>query len=55
MTPTVAAAWATIAGCMRVVGHVTPVVTVSDVDEAKAPSTLQTNGLWPCRSVHGWK
>ena len=37
------------------VGHVTPVPTVSFVVAAMPPMTDQTNGLWPCRSIHGWK
>ena len=44
----VAAAWARIAGWMRMIGAVTAVVTRSvDVAWAIAPSTDQTNGLWP--------
>jgi hypothetical protein len=51
----VAAAWATTAGWMRTTGAVTAVVhrTVL-VRTAIAPSTLQTNGAWPCASFHGW-
>lgn len=37
------------------VGHVTPVPTRSSVAAPIAPITLQTNGLWPCSSTHGWK
>jgi len=49
----VAAAWATIAGCTRNVGHVTAVPTRSRlVACAIPPITLQTNGLYPCRSIH---
>ena len=56
MAATEAAAWATIAGCVRIVGHVTPVPTRSrSVAPAMAPSTAHTNGLCPWRSVHGWK
>ena len=56
ITAAVAAAWATIAGWMRVVGHVTAVPTsIRSVIAAIPPRTLQTNGLWPCRCVHGWK
>ncbi len=52
----VAAAWATIAGCIRMIGAVTPVPSRSrSVAWAIAPITLQTNGLWPCASIHGWK
>ena len=41
---------------MRIVGHVTPVPTRSrSVACAIPPITLQTNGLCPCESVHGWK
>ncbi len=51
----VAAAWATTAGWIRMVGQVTPVPTlIRSVVAAIAPMTAQTNGLWPCRSIHGW-
>ena len=41
---------------MRMLGQVTAVPTVRRcVAWAMAPSTLHTNGLWPWRSVHGWK
>jgi len=51
----VAAAWATIAGWIRIVGQVTPVPSRSRcVACAIPPITLQTNGLWPCLSIHGW-
>jgi hypothetical protein len=51
----VAAAWAMIAGWIRIIGQVTPVPTSSfSVAPAMPPSTLQTNGLWPWRSIHGW-
>ena len=50
-----AAAWARIAGWIRTVGQVTPVVTVRSVDALIAPITLHTNGLSPCRSIQGWK
>jgi hypothetical protein len=44
----VAAAWATMAGWILTVGHVTAVPTIRRrVAWAIAPSTLQTNGLWP--------
>ena len=53
---TVAAAWATIAGCVRIVGHVTAVPTPTrSVACAIAPSTAHTNGDSPWRVVHGWK
>jgi hypothetical protein len=52
----VAAACATIAGWMRIIGQVTPVPTVMrSVACAMPPSTLHTNGLCPCSSIHGWK
>jgi hypothetical protein len=52
----VAAAWATMAGCVRIVGQVTPVpITRRVVTPARPPITDQTKGLWPCASVHGWK
>ena len=51
----VAAAWATIAGWMRIVGHVTAVVTRRSVVAAMAPITDHTNGLSPWSSSHGWK
>ena len=45
-----------IAGCVRISGQVTPVATsIRSVACAIPPSTLQTNGLWPCASIHGWK
>ena len=49
-----AAAWATTAGWMRVVGQVTAVVTGSEQAWDRAPMMPQTNGLWPCSSFHGW-
>src|SRR4030095_16251152 len=52
----VAAAWATMAGCMRMVGQVTHVPSSSrSVACAMPPITAHTNGLWPCVSVQGWK
>jgi hypothetical protein len=52
----VAAAWATIAGWMRIRGHVTPVPRRSrSVSRAIPPITLQTKGLCPCWSIQGWK
>ena len=51
----VAAAWATTAGWIRTIGHVTPTPTRNrSVLAAIAPSTLHTNGLWPCALTHGW-
>jgi hypothetical protein len=45
-----------IAGWIRNVGHVTPVpILAPSVTVAMAPMTDHTNGLLPCRSVHGWK
>jgi hypothetical protein len=55
MQPTVAAAWATIAGWMRIVGQVTPVPTrIVEVARATPPSVDQTKGLCPCFEIHGW-
>ncbi|MEZ5183413.1 MAG: hypothetical protein R2702_16295 [Acidimicrobiales bacterium] len=51
----VAAAWATIAGWIRMVGQVTPVPSASGTAVASPPSTLHTNGLLPCSSFQGWK
>ena len=52
----VADAWAMIAGWIRIVGHVTPVPSrIRSVACEIPPITDQTNGLWPCESVHGWK
>ena len=52
---TVAAACATIAGWMRIIGQVTPVPTrIVVVACAMPPSVDQTNGLCPCLSIHGW-
>ena len=52
----VAAAWATIAGWIRWVGQVTPVISSRrSVRAAIAPSVPQTNGLSPCASTQGWK
>ena len=50
-----AAAWATIAGWIRIVGQVTAVVTGRSVTWPRAPITDHTNGLWPCSRFHGWK
>ena len=49
-----AAAWAMIAGWMRTVGQVTPVVTGRSVACESAPITDHTKALWPCSSFHGW-
>ena len=54
-TALVAAAWATIAGWMRTVGHVTAVVTCISVACAMAPIVDHTKLLWPCSSFQGWK
>ena len=43
-----------IAGWIRIVGQVTPVVTGSDVACASAPIVDHTNALWPCSSFQGW-
>src|SRR3954453_11499306 len=52
---TVAVACATIAGWIRISGHVTPVPILNDsVVCAIAPRTDHTNGLWPWASTHGW-
>jgi hypothetical protein len=56
MAAVVAAACAITAGWMRTVGQVTAVPTsIRSVAAAIAPSAVHTNGLWPCRCVHGWK
>src|SRR5947209_272977 len=54
-TALVAAACATIAGWIRVVGQVTAVVTGSRQTWLSAPIVDQTSGLWPWLSIHGWK
>ncbi len=51
----VAAAWAMIAGCVRIIGQVTAVVTGRSQAWLIAPMTLQTKGLLPCSLFHGWK
>jgi hypothetical protein len=51
----VAAAWAMTAGCVRIMGQVTAVVTGSRHTWESAPITDQTNGLSPCSSFQGWK
>jgi hypothetical protein len=53
---TVAAAWATIAGCRRMIGAVTPVDTRRrSVIEAIPPRTAQTKPDCPWVRTHGWK
>jgi hypothetical protein len=55
MAALVAAAWAMIAGWMRIVGHVTPVPSTSrSVACAMAPIIVHTKGLCPCESTQGW-
>ena len=50
-----AAAWATTAGWMRTMGHVTPTATsIESVTDAIPPSTDHTNGLWPWLCTQGW-
>ncbi len=49
-----AAACATIAGCMSTSGQVTAVVIGSDTASETAPTTDHTNGLCPWASSHGW-
>jgi len=51
----VAAAWATIAGWMRISGHVTPVpIRKVSVACAMPPIVVHTNGLCPVFEIHGW-
>ena len=53
-TAEVAAAWAMIAGWMRMIGQVTAVVTGRPRSAwAIAPMVVHTNGLWPCVSFQG--
>jgi hypothetical protein len=54
-SPEVAAAWAVIAGCTRIVEQVTAVVTGRLVAAEIAPITDQTKLLCPCSSSQGWK
>jgi hypothetical protein len=55
MAADVAAAWARIAGWIRMIGQVTPMPRRSrSVVAAMAPTTFQTKGLWPCALIHGW-
>ena len=55
MTSSVAAAWATMAGCIRNDGQVTPGPRSPFVRAPATASTSQTNEAWPCCGVHGWK
>src|SRR5215210_1145132 len=56
ITAAVALAWAITAGCVRIVGQVTPVPRRRrSVACATAPITDHTNELSPWRSIHGWK
>ncbi len=52
-TAAVAAAWAMIAGCVRIVGQVTAVVIGSETASDNAPITDHTNGACPCALFHG--
>ena len=54
-TADVAAACATIAGCVRTVGQVTAVVTGRSHTCATAPIIDHTNGDCPWALFHGWK
>src|SRR3954463_11021666 len=51
----VAEACATIAGCQRKVGAVTPGPMSPVVRSPRAVSTFQTNAACPCAGTHGWK
>src|SRR5690606_5808463 len=51
----VADAWATIAGCHRYDGVVTPGPKSPVVRSASAASTLHTNDDSPCAGTQGWK
>ena len=54
-TAAVAAAWAFTAGWIRIVGHVTAVVTcMPGAACAIAPIVPQTKPLWPWASFQGW-
>jgi hypothetical protein len=55
ITAEVAAAWAMMAGCIRIVGQVTPVVTGREVARDRPPITDHTKGELPCSEFHGWK
>ena len=50
----VADACATIAGCQRNVGAVTPGPMSPVVRSPSAVSTFQTNAACPCAGTHGW-
>jgi len=47
-------ACATIAGCQRKVGAVTPGPMSPVVRSPSAVSTFQTNAACPCAGTHGW-
>ena len=51
----VAAAWATSAGWMRMIGQVTAVVMGSEEAWEIATMTDHTKLDWPCSSSQGWK
>jgi hypothetical protein len=51
----VAAAWATIDGCSRNDGQVTPGPRSPVVFSASEASTLHTNDASPCCGTQGWK
>ena len=51
----VAEAWATIAGCIRNEGQVTPGPRSPFVRSPSAVRTFQTKAAWPCWGTHGWK
>src|SRR5690554_1063803 len=55
MAARVADACATIAGCHRKVGVVTPGPRSPVVRSAMAVRTFQTKELWPWAGTHGWK
>src|SRR5690554_4962946 len=55
MDARVADAWATIAGCHRLEGVVTPGPKSPVVRSARAASTLHTNDATPCAGTQGWK
>ena len=55
MAASVADAWATIAGCIRKLGQVTPGPTSPVVRSPIAVITFQTKAALPCWGTHGWK
>jgi hypothetical protein len=55
MTSSVAAAWATMAGCIRNDGQVTPGPRSPRVRVPAAARISQTNEAWPWWGVQGWK